>query len=169
MVGGTKRQCKNNMGIIKKLKEIRKSKDSHFLFVDSKVYFRYKLIIKLFIYLNKNYIGVEIFRKDYKYHGDIVVVALRYYGKNVKRRTNGYAKDFVEKNPGAKCIYSGILLTKQNATADHIIPISKGGNNTKVNLIVCSKFCNAERGDRDFYEYLRSKNCNYKNLRRPFI
>lgn len=157
------------MSIRKILKEIRKAKDPHFLFITKKKYFRYKLFIKLYIYLNKNYLGVEIFRKDYLHHGDIVVIALRYYGKNVKRRTNGYAKDFLKKNPGTKCIYSGILLTNENATADHIIPISKGGNNTKVNLIVCSKECNGERGDQDFYDYLKSKNDKFKKIKRPFI
>lgn len=157
------------MSILKTLKEIRKSKDPHFLFITKKKYFKYKLIIKLFIYLNENYIGVEIFRKDYLHYGDIVVIALRYYGKNVKRRTNGYAKEFLKENPGTRCIYSGVLLTDENATADHIIPISKGGNNTKVNLIVCSKECNAERGDQDFYDYLRIKNIKFKNIKRPFI
>lgn len=157
------------MKIIKLLREINRAKDPHFLFVKKKQYFRYKLFIKLSLYFNTNYISAGIFRKDYLQHGDIVVIALRYYGKNVKRRTNGYAKEYLKENPGSICIYSGVLLTEENATADHIIPISKGGNNTKVNLIVCSKECNAERADQDFYDYLKSKNKKFKNIKYPFI
>jgi len=157
------------MKIIRLLREIIIAKDTHFIFVKKKQYFRYKLLIKLSLYFNKNYISVDIFRKDYLHYGDIVVVALRYYGKNVKRRTNGYAKYYLLKNPGLTCIYCGSTLNNDNSNTEHIIPISLGGNNTKVNMIVCCKKCNAERGNEDFYTYLRKKNPKYRKKRNPFI
>ena len=98
---------------------------------------------------------------SWKYHRNIVIIGLRFYGRNVKRRTNGFAKEFVSENPGSKCLFCETELTRINATADHIFCVSKGGNNSKVNLIVCCEACNGERGDRDFYDYLDKKNPNW--------
>jgi hypothetical protein len=150
------------MEIFNILKFIYKARHPHFISVNKKVYFKHKLLIKFCISLNKNYKRCEIFRKKYKNMSDIVVIGLKYNGKNVKRRTSGYAKDFIENNKSAKCIYCGIELTNENATADHIIPISEGGNNCQVNLIVCCKNCNIERGNVAFKKFLYSKG-KYQN------
>ena len=45
---------------------------------------------------------------------------------------------------------------------DHIIPISDGGNNCQVNLVVCCKDCNNERGNMDFKTYISIKKKNLK-------
>jgi 5-methylcytosine-specific restriction endonuclease McrA len=92
-----------------------------------------------------------------------VVVGLKYSGKNVKRRTSGFAKEFISENKGMKCLYCENTLTEMNATADHIIPISEGGNNCQVNLVVCCNECNSERGNLDFRTYLSKKNKKYRN------
>lgn len=146
------------MSIIKVLKFILSSKHSHFISVDKNVYKKWKHLIILTVKLNKNYKSVEIFRKKFKVLEDFVVVGLKYNGKNVKRRTSGFAKEFIEQNKDAKCLYCETKLTTENATADHIIPISDGGNNTQVNLVVCCKDCNNERGNLDFKYYLSLKN-----------
>jgi 5-methylcytosine-specific restriction endonuclease McrA len=146
------------MRIIQIFKFLLTSSDSHFLSVDKKTYKRWKYLIILSVKLNKNYKSVEIFRRKFKVLEDFVVVGLKYSGKNVRRRTSGFAKEFIEQNKGAKCLYCDNILTPENATADHIIPISKGGNNTQVNLVVCCKDCNTERGDLDFKYYLAKKN-----------
>lgn len=148
------------MNIIKVLKFILSSEHPHFISVDKKVYKRWKYLIKLTVGFNKNYKSVEIFRRKFKVLEDFVVVGLKYNGKNVKRRTSGFAKEFVEKNKNAKCLYCDTKLTIDNATADHIIPISEGGNNCQVNLVVCCKDCNNERGNLDFKYYLSKKNIN---------
>lgn len=114
----------------------------------------------LAVRLNKNYKSVEIFRRKFKVLEDFVVVGLKYAGKNVRRRTCGYAKEFVEQNKNARCLYCDTKLTLENATTDHIIPISKGGNNAQVNLVVCCKDCNNERGNLNFKFYLSKKNAN---------
>jgi len=157
------------MRLIKILKFIYKAEHPHFLSVDKETYFRWGFLIKLVVGLNKNYKSCEIFRKKYKVMEDFVVIGLKYNGKNVKRRTSGFAKDFLDDNIGANCIYCDIELDKENATADHIIPISKGGNNTQVNLVVCCKDCNNERGNLDFDEYLTLKNKKYRKLKNKFI
>ncbi len=142
---------------LKKLRYYLKSKEAHFLYIDSKSFNKLKFLIFICIFFNKNYKWCQIRRHAYKNHKNIVVFALRWYGKNVKRRTNGYAKEMVSNGEAKICIYCGTKLNKDNATAEHIIPLSNGGNNTQVNLITCCKFCNNERGDTDFSEYLFSK------------
>lgn len=146
------------MRLIKVLKFLSTSKDSHFLSVDKKTYKRWKYLIIAAVKFNKNYKSVEIFRRKFKILEDFVVVGLKYNGKNVRRRTSGFAKEFVEQNENARCLYCDTKLTHQNATADHIIPISEGGNNAQVNLVVCCKDCNNERGNLDFKYYLSKKN-----------
>lgn len=132
-------------------------------------YSKWKWLIKIVMFLNQNYVSCEIFRRKYKIHRNFVVVGLKWSGKNVKRRTSGYAKEFVASHKNSKCLYCETKLTKENATTDHIVTISKGGNNCQVNLIVCCSACNNERGDMDFKKYLQSKNAKYSNLKRIII
>lgn len=146
------------MNIFKVLRFILSSEHPHFISVDKKIYQKWKFLIILAVKLNKNYKSVEIFRKKFKILEDFVVVGLKYNGKNVRRRTSGFAKEFVEQHSNASCIYCDVKLTSENATADHIIPISNGGNNCQVNLVVCCKDCNNERGNLDFKYYLSIKN-----------
>ena len=148
--------------LVKKIKTILKTKSSHFLSVDFKTYKKWKWLIKIAIRLNKNYRPCEIYRKKFKSLEDFVVIGLKYNGKNVRRRTSGWAKTFIKRNRNAKCIYCNIDLNDENATADHIIPISEGGNNTQVNLVACCKDCNLERGNTEFKEYISFKNKNLK-------
>lgn len=154
---------------LKILKSLYNSKHEHFLSVEFDFYKRWKYLIKIILFFNKNYVRCEIFRRKYKYKRNFVVVGLKWGGKNVKRRTSGYAKEFIEHKDNPKCIYCENLLTNENATSDHIIPISKRGNNCQVNLMVCCKNCNNERGDMEFNEYLKSKNPKYKKVKYPFI
>jgi hypothetical protein len=152
-----------------KLKKIFNSKNEHFLKTDFVFYKRWKLLIKILIYFNNNYIGCEIARKKFKAHRNFIVIGLKWNGKNVKRRAIGFAKEFVNSNIDAKCIYCETKLTEENATTDHIIPIASGGNNCKVNLIVCCQPCNSDRGTTPFKKYLKKKNIKYKKSKYTFI
>jgi 5-methylcytosine-specific restriction endonuclease McrA len=147
---------------LKILKDLYKSKHEHFLSVDFEFYQKWKWIIKLIVFFNKEYIQCEVFRKKYKFHRRFVVVGLKWGGKNVKRRTSGFAKEFLQWSKNPKCIYCENPLTMENATSDHIIPISEGGNNTQVNLVVCCKDCNNERGNMDFKTYISIKKKDIK-------
>lgn len=133
-------------------------KHNHFIFIKDDIYKKSPFLYKIALMLNRRYRPVEIFRYKFKSYGKIVVIGLKHYGKNVKRRTNGYAKKYLRRNPNIKCIYCGVKLTNENISTEHIQPISKGGNNSKVNLTVCCVDCNADRGDKDFYKYLSVKN-----------
>lgn len=151
------------MRLVKILKFLYKAEHPHFLYLDKESYKKWKILVKLAVHFNNNYKSCEIFRKKYKNLENFVVIGLKYSGKNVKRRTSGFAKDFLEENQESNCIYCGCDLHHQNATADHIIPISEGGNNCQVNLVVCCQDCNNERGNMDFSTYVSLKRkVNYK-------
>lgn len=157
------------MKLIRTLIFLIKAEHPHFLSVDSKTYKRWRFLIKLSLRFNSRYKSCEIFRKKYKELENFVVIGLKYNGKNVKRRTSGYAKEFIDEHKNAKCLYCESNLNLENATADHIIPISTGGNNCQVNLIVCCKDCNTERGNSEFMTYLSTKNKRYSQVKKIFI
>jgi HNH endonuclease len=46
---------------------------------------------------------------------------------------------------GYTCYKCGKLLTRWDATLDHILPVSRGGKNTQDNLMTCCLFCNSKR------------------------
>ncbi len=148
---------------------IRKMGFEHYIAIDYQLYRYTKIIVWLMIFFNSRYKNCEIFRSKYKRDKNIVVIGLRWNGRNVKRRTSGFAKDFVRRNRNCKCIYCNCTLTQENATADHIIPISKGGNNAQINLMVCCMECNAERGNVKFSTYIRTKNPLYAHKKKIFI
>jgi 5-methylcytosine-specific restriction endonuclease McrA len=150
------------MKLIKIFKKLFTEKNEHFLSVDGEIYDKYKYLIKIIMFFNKSYKSCEIKRKKFKSLQNFVVVGLKYSGKNVKRRTSGYAKTFIDTHEDSKCLYCDVDLNHDNATADHIIPISSGGNNTQVNLIVCCNDCNSERGNLEFKDFLKRKNKRYK-------
>lgn len=157
------------MRLINILKFINKAEHPHFISIDKDTYSKWKWLIILVMSMNKNYKTCEIFRKKYKIMENFVVIGLKYYGKNVKRRSSGYAKDFLDKNPSSKCIYCETQLTISNVTTDHIIPISNFGNNCQINLLTCCKSCNNERGNMEFNEYLQMKNPKYRKIKNIFL
>ena len=155
--------------LYKLLNKLYKVKNTHYLSIPFTTYKKFRLLIWLIIKLNKNYVYCEIFRKKFKLENNFVVVGLKWSGKNVKRRTNGFAKEFILNNEDAKCIYCEKKLNIENATTDHIVPISKCGTNVQVNLIACCRKCNSEKSNSDFFEYLKFKNPKYKKIKYPFF
>jgi CRISPR/Cas system Type II protein with McrA/HNH and RuvC-like nuclease domain len=149
--------------------ELTKSKNNHFLSVSYSEWKKFGLLIRLLIWFNPNYKFCKIYRKKYKQLENFVVFGLKWSGKNVKRRTTGFAKEFLKRNRNTSCIYCEKKLTEENATTDHIIPISDGGNNSQVNLLVCCFDCNNERGNLSFFEYLKQKNPKFRKSKSPFI
>jgi len=48
-----------------------------------------------------------------------------------------------------KCAYCGVEFDCENLPEkDHVIPISKGGDNTKENVVLACRSCNASKGNR---------------------
>lgn len=155
--------------LLKKLIFIYKANVHHFLYIDFETYKKYKWLIKIAVSLNKNYTSCEIFRNEFKHLRRFVVVGLKWNGKIVKRRTAGFAKNSLQKNEILKCIYCDKQLTDENATSDHIVPISKKGNNCQVNLVVSCRKCNCDRGNMDFSRFIRMKNTKYTYMRYLFV
>jgi 5-methylcytosine-specific restriction endonuclease McrA len=52
-----------------------------------------------------------------------------------------------EKQRG-KCFYCKVDISLSDATLDHKLARSKGGENKLSNLVVACRFCNHEKGDR---------------------
>lgn len=52
------------------------------------------------------------------------------------------------------CYYCGQLLTDDNFTIDHLIPLSRGGKHKMKNLKPCCMSCNREKGSMTRDEYL---------------
>jgi len=150
-------------------KYILTAKNQNFIWVNYNVWLKWKIIIKFLLIFNKNFTTCEIYKKKHRSYKNIVILGLKWRGKNVKGRTIGYAKKFIQRHKDAKCLYCNIVLTNDNATSDHIVPVSKKGTNSKVNLIVCCVNCNVERGNIPFMQYLTSKNPDYKNEKYVFI
>lgn len=50
------------------------------------------------------------------------------------------------------CQYCGETISHQNATLDHFIPRSKGGDNTKNNLKACCLLCNGIKSGKTYEE-----------------
>ena len=64
--------------------------------------------------------------------------------------------------PQLKKDVSGRTLTPQNATADHVIPHSKGGRTRDENLMLATKEFNNLRGDRPLSEFVTvNEFCSY--------
>ena len=50
---------------------------------------------------------------------------------------------------GGKCAYCMVDLNITGFHADHVIPLSKGGHNTKDNIVLACPTCNQKKGDRE--------------------
>jgi len=54
------------------------------------------------------------------------------------------------------CVYCGVGIEQDDSirlSLDHITPRSKGGSNSKTNLVTCCGRCNSSRGYRTFRDF----------------
>ena len=65
-----------------------------------------------------------------------------------------------------ECAYCG--RTDKTLTKEHFIPISKGGEFTRDNIIPSCGSCNSSKGNRDFFEWYPERE-SYSHLRRNKI
>ena len=78
------------------------------------------------------------------------------YKKGNKRKGKIGWKKFTEiyLRDNALCHYCKRHLNVCDATIDHKIPVSKGGNNALENLLLCCSNCNNDKSDLDYDEYI---------------
>ena len=77
-----------------------------------------------------------------------VIIRLNNYIK-YKARKIRVNRHRIMRRDGHSCVYCG---SKKNLTIDHIVPKSKGGENTWMNLVTCCSPCNFKKGDKLLHE-----------------
>lgn len=83
--------------------------------------------------------------------------------KQKRKRLTESAKKEIFIRDKFECQYCG---SKENLEIDHIIPLSKGGDNQEDNLITSCHSCNSLKGEKDFKEFFSKNKSLFKNLDR---
>lgn len=65
---------------------------------------------------------------------------------------------------GNVCFYTGKILTLENSSIEHLIPLSKGGKNNLDNLVLCLKEENEKMANLPLVEKIKYKIKNLQNL-----
>lgn len=80
----------------------------------------------------------------------IIVTKSRPTSKKKKgvRRGVSFTAELLHARDEGHCQYCGVRLRRSEATVDHIIPRSKGGNNTWENVVLACSPCNHMKADR---------------------
>jgi 5-methylcytosine-specific restriction endonuclease McrA len=70
----------------------------------------------------------------------------------VRKRGNGYVEKFrrseIFKRDGGRCQYCGVVVTEHAWDLDHIIPLSRGGNHSRSNVVVACVPCNRRKHNK---------------------
>ena len=74
------------------------------------------------------------------------VIRIRDYVKP-KFNNKKVSKELLLRRDNNQCQYCGTVLSKKQATIDHVLPKSRGGRNTWTNLVISCYNCNNYKGD----------------------
>lgn len=91
-----------------------------------------------------------------EYVRPVIIRLLKYI--SFQRRRIRVNRHRIMKRDNYSCIYCG---SKKDLTIDHVIPKSKGGQNTWSNLVACCSPCNLRKGDKSLVEV------NMKMIKKP--
>lgn len=87
------------------------------------------------------------------------------FKKHRNRNKTSPTQSFIPNN--TRCVYCGVLLNDKNATIDHVIPLSRGGTNTKGNKVYACVKCNSSKADMLLSEWYAKKfGVNLKKVNR---
>ncbi len=75
------------------------------------------------------------------------VLILKYYVKLPYKKAAPTRQNILRRDLYC-CQYCGIDLTDKDATIDHILPRSKGGASSWVNMVAACRDCNLDKGNR---------------------
>lgn len=84
--------------------------------------------------------------------GIVAVVALK-PNRTPSRKVNKRVVNRAKSRNKITCIYTNRDLAPKDASAEHIIPLFSGGNNSVWNLCVADKTLNNDRGHADFWDF----------------
>lgn len=76
------------------------------------------------------------------------IVVCSKFNKIVFKRVVFPTKANIWKRDNYICQYTGKKLTREELSVDHILPVSRGGQNTWENLVTCDKEVNRIKSDR---------------------
>lgn len=76
------------------------------------------------------------------------VIVLREYVHVPYVRSKAPSKRNVYRRDGHRCQYCGCQLTARNASIDHVLPRSRGGKCSWVNMVSACKPCNRKKSNR---------------------
>lgn len=79
-------------------------------------------------------------------------------GQTVKRKPLAYKKEALLRRDGSDCFFCGLPMTEEEATIEHLVPLSRRGPNTDENLALAHKTCNLAAGDAPLMHKIR-KHC----------
>ncbi len=77
-----------------------------------------------------------------------VIIATNFNKMPIKTFKGKPSKDGIWNRDQGICQYTGKKLTKDQSTIDHVIPRSKGGQDTWTNMVVCDKTLNSKKGNK---------------------
>jgi 5-methylcytosine-specific restriction endonuclease McrA len=77
-----------------------------------------------------------------------VLISVNYNKMPVKQFRGKPSKDAIFNRDDGICQYSGKKIDKSKATVDHVVPRSKGGEDSWTNLVLCSKDINSKKGNK---------------------
>lgn len=78
------------------------------------------------------------------------VVRLKRFIKEIFKGKVPFSKRNIKIRDGHQCQYCGDKTSKM--TIDHVIPVSKGGQNTWENCVTCCPKCNSKKGNKPLEE-----------------
>ena len=89
---------------------------------------------------------ILLFKEKAKVISQRVIRSVNYVVIPFRRMTNMYpTRNLIYKRDRNKCQYCGAT---KHLTIDHVIPKSKGGEDTWENLVVACSSCNVKKGDK---------------------
>lgn len=89
------------------------------------------------------------------YHENRQDVFLNKTSRNFKGEAKAKLKRQLFERDGNLCFYSGVPMTEDIATIEHLIPVSKGGKDNIDNMVLCVHAENQKVGNKSLIEKIK--------------
>ena len=76
-----------------------------------------------------------------------VIISANFSKMPMKHFKGKPSKDAIYNRDRGTCQYTGKKIDRHHATVDHVVPRSRGGEDTWTNLVLCSKEVNTKKGN----------------------
>lgn len=83
-----------------------------------------------------------------------------FLNKEKRKQVPANLKRELFKRDGNKCFYTGVSMTEETASIEHLIPVCKGGKNNLDNLVLCLPEENLKMGNKPLIEKLKYRENN---------